>query len=141
MSIVRSARYKAKWTHFQSLLFHCKEFTNIAEVIFKGSDRRSDIDKAYGKLLQVMFDNIERISYEHEKIPPEIIMFGRCFSFIFHSEPASPVHKLLEISRKVAQNFQKVAQKVANFSKSCPKVAHLLSFFKVICYIIIMNMT
>eukprot|EP00112_Aurelia_sp_Birch-Aquarium-sp1_P011123 Seg2346.6 transcript_id=Seg2346.6/GoldUCD/mRNA.D3Y31 product="Exocyst complex component 1" protein_id=Seg2346.6/GoldUCD/D3Y31 len=52
-----------------------EEFANIAEVIFKGSDRRSDIDKAYGKLLQVMFDNIERISYEHEKIPPEIIMF------------------------------------------------------------------
>ena len=66
--------------HFQSLLlFHFKEFANIAEVIFKGSDRRSDIDKAYGKLLQVMFDNIERISYEHEKIPPEIIMFGKFF--------------------------------------------------------------
>ena len=48
----------------------------MAERIFKGSDRRSDIDKVYSKLLQVMFDNIERISYEHDKIPPEIIMFG-----------------------------------------------------------------
>lgn len=46
-------------------------------MIFKGSDRRSDIDKVYSKLLQVMFDNIERISFEHEKIPPEIIMFGK----------------------------------------------------------------
>ncbi|XP_065058911.1 exocyst complex component 1-like [Rhopilema esculentum] len=52
-----------------------EEFSNIAEVIFKGSDRRGDIDKAYSKLIQVMFDNIERISFEHEKIPPEIIMF------------------------------------------------------------------
>ena len=60
--------------------FFCfKEFSNAAEMIFKGSDRRSDIDRVYSKLLQVMFDNIERISMEHDKIPPEIIMFGRPF--------------------------------------------------------------
>eukprot|EP00794_Sanderia_malayensis_P007234 gene7234-8042_t len=52
-----------------------EDFSKVAEVIFKGSDRRGDIDKAYSKMVQVMFDNIERISYEHDKIPPEIIMF------------------------------------------------------------------
>ena len=37
----------------------------------------------------------------------------------------SPVHKLLEISRKVAQNFLKSCSKSCHFPKSCPKVAHL----------------
>ena len=48
----------------------------------------------------------------------------KCSAFVIFKclHDASPVHKLLEISRKVAQ-------KVATFSKSCPKVAQLLSRF------------
>ncbi len=46
-------------------------------MIFRASDRRSDIDKAYSKMIHVMFDHIERVAYEHDKIPPEIIMFGK----------------------------------------------------------------
>ncbi len=28
-------------------------------------------------MIHVMFDHIERVAYEHDKIPPEIIMFGK----------------------------------------------------------------
>jgi len=75
-----------------------EEFSNAAEMIFKGSDRRSDIDRVYSKLLQVMFDNIERISMEHDKIPPEIIMFENYHSL--HALISGLKNPALELEKK-----------------------------------------
>ena len=45
--------------------------------MFRDSDRRSDIDKAYQKLIQVIFENIDRIAdYLDPKPPGEVVLFG-----------------------------------------------------------------
>jgi len=48
-------------------------FANIAENIFKSSDRRSDIEKWYMTLISSMIDNIPRIAKEHKKTPQEVV--------------------------------------------------------------------
>ena len=64
--------------------FYCKcfntchqDFANQAESIFRGSERHTDLDKAYSRLVRTIFDNINRISEDHPKTPREVIMMGR----------------------------------------------------------------
>lgn len=51
-----------------------EEFAKQAETIFKGSDRRIDLDKWYVKLVHAMLEAIPRIAKEHPKTPKEVIM-------------------------------------------------------------------
>lgn len=44
--------------------------------MFKNSDRRNDLDKAYHHLIRVLFENIERLAEEHQKTPRAVIMMG-----------------------------------------------------------------
>ena len=52
--------------HFVSNFF---EFAQATEMIFAGSDRRSDIEKWYLTLVTSIVDNIPRIAKEHQKTP------------------------------------------------------------------------
>ena len=54
-----------------------QDFANQAESIFRGSERHTDLDKAYSRLVRTIFDNINRISEDHPKTPREVIMMGR----------------------------------------------------------------
>lgn len=45
--------------------------------MFKNSDRRNDLDKAYHHLIRVLFENIERLAEEHQKTPRAVIMMGK----------------------------------------------------------------
>ena len=45
--------------------------------MFKNSDRRNDLDKAYHHLIRVLFENIERLAVEHQKTPRAVIMMGK----------------------------------------------------------------
>ena len=56
-----------------------QDFARQAEAIFRGSDRRSDLDKAYGLLLSKMFSEISRIAAESQKTPQEVVLFGECY--------------------------------------------------------------
>lgn len=51
-----------------------EEFAGISESVFKNSDRRNDLDKAYHHLIKVLFGNIERMADEHQKTPRAVIM-------------------------------------------------------------------
>lgn len=53
-----------------------QEFATQAENIFRGSERHTDLDKAYNRLVRTIFDNINRISEDHPKTPREVIMMG-----------------------------------------------------------------
>ena len=53
-----------------------QDFANQAENIFRGSERHTDLDKAYAKLVRIIFNNINRISEDHPKTPREVIMMG-----------------------------------------------------------------
>ena len=45
-------------------------------MIFKGSVRRTDLDKAYVKLVTCLFDQIGRVASESVKTPREVVHFG-----------------------------------------------------------------
>ena len=53
-----------------------QEFAGVSESVFKNSDRRNDLDKAYHHLIRVLFENIERMAEEHQKTPRAVIMMG-----------------------------------------------------------------
>lgn len=68
-----------------SFVHNFDDFANQAENIFKGSERHTDLDRAYQKLVKAIFDNICRISGEHPKTPREVIMmenFHHMFSIL-----------------------------------------------------------
>lgn len=49
-------------------------FGEESENIFRDSDRRSDLDKAYKVLSQCLFNEVGRIASEHLKTPRHVIM-------------------------------------------------------------------
>ena len=42
-----------------------------------GTDRRSDLDKAYKILINALFDSINRLSEEHPKTPRSVVLLGK----------------------------------------------------------------
>lgn len=50
-------------------------FAEQAETVFKGSDRRRDLDKAYSRLMVAQNRAIHRIAIEHQKTPRDVVIF------------------------------------------------------------------
>jgi len=84
-----------------------QDFARQAEAIFRGSDRRSDLDKAYSLLLSKMFFEISRIAAESQKTPQEVVLFGEPFQYLTRTD----------------QN-----NKFVRFSKFCFRFVYLLRF-------------
>uniref|UniRef100_A0A1B6CD43 Exocyst complex component Sec3 PIP2-binding N-terminal domain-containing protein n=1 Tax=Clastoptera arizonana TaxID=38151 RepID=A0A1B6CD43_9HEMI len=62
-----------------------EEFAQTAETIFKDTERRTDLDKWYIKLVTTMFEVIPAIANDHHKTPPEVIKmenFHHLFSLL-----------------------------------------------------------
>ena len=74
-----------------SLAFCCQDFANLAEAIVKGSDRRTDLNKAYSKLVRVLFEQIQRVAAEHQKTPREVILMGTFSLCVFYVLEIGPV--------------------------------------------------
>ncbi|XP_069487726.1 exocyst complex component 1 isoform X4 [Ambystoma mexicanum] len=51
-----------------------EEFAELAESIFKVAERRGDLDKAYTKLINAVFINVEKIAIESQKTPRDVVM-------------------------------------------------------------------
>ena len=65
-----------------------QDFANLAEAIVKGSDRRTDLNKAYSKLVRVLFEQIQRVAGEHQKTPREVVLMGKsCVFFVVPNRP------------------------------------------------------
>ena len=45
--------------------------------MFKNSERRNDLDKAYHSLIRVVCANVERMAEEHQKTPRAVVMMGK----------------------------------------------------------------
>lgn len=54
-----------------------EDFARTAQVIFKNTERRGDLDKWYLKLVTAMFDAIPRIAADHPKTPQEVVKMGK----------------------------------------------------------------
>ncbi|XP_048237004.1 exocyst complex component 1-like isoform X1 [Haliotis rufescens] len=68
-----------------SFVHNFEDFANLAERIFKGSNRHADLEKAYAKLVQVIFEQIVRVATEQQKNPREVVMmenFHRMYSIL-----------------------------------------------------------
>ncbi|KAK7097986.1 exocyst complex component 1-like isoform X2 [Littorina saxatilis] len=86
-----------------SFVHQFEEFANLAEAIFKGSDRRTDLNKAYSKLVHVLFEQIQKVAAEHQKTPREVVLmenFHKIFSILSHLKNAG-----LEADRKEAKQL------------------------------------
>ncbi|XP_064608432.1 exocyst complex component 1-like isoform X2 [Liolophura sinensis] len=57
-----------------SFVHNFEQFANQAENIFRGSNRRSNLEKAYTELVRTIFDQIVRVANEHPKTPREVVM-------------------------------------------------------------------
>ncbi|PIK47821.1 putative exocyst complex component 1 isoform X5 [Apostichopus japonicus] len=51
-------------------------FAEQAETVFKGSERRRDLDKAYSRLMIAQHSAIHRVAIEHQKTPRDVVIFG-----------------------------------------------------------------
>lgn len=86
-----------------------EQFAQQAEAIFKGFERRRDLDRWYSRLVHAMFEEIVRISTEHQKTPQEVIQmenFHHLFTLLYQLKIPC-----LESERKEAkQKYQDALQ-------------------------------
>ncbi|XP_006822407.1 exocyst complex component 1-like, partial [Saccoglossus kowalevskii] len=82
-----------------------EEFADQAETIFKGSERRADLDKAYSKLIKAVNDTIERVAIEHQKTPRDVVMFEN-FHHMFATLSRLKITHLENEKREAKQKYQ-----------------------------------
>jgi len=58
-----------------------QEFAQQAESIFKGSEHRAALDKAYIQIVSTVFEEIGRVAMESQKTPGAVVMMGEIISF------------------------------------------------------------
>ncbi|XP_075895707.1 exocyst complex component 1 isoform X3 [Nelusetta ayraudi] len=59
-----------------------EDFAELAETIFRNAERRGDLDKAYVKLINAVFMNVEKVASESQKTPRDVVMMEN-FHHIF----------------------------------------------------------
>ncbi|XP_059178950.1 exocyst complex component 1-like isoform X1 [Physella acuta] len=92
-----------------SFVHNFEEFTNLAENIFKGSDRHADLDKAYTKVVRIIFEQIVRVAQEHQKTPKEVVLmenFHRMFSILSHLKNPCLENDRKEAKQRYTENLQ-----------------------------------
>ncbi len=53
-----------------------EEFAERSERIVMGTDRRTELDKAYVSLVDAVFKAVEHLAHEHPRTPSDVIKFG-----------------------------------------------------------------
>ncbi|EDV24857.1 uncharacterized protein TRIADDRAFT_25724 [Trichoplax adhaerens] len=82
-----------------------EEFAEEAETIFKGSDRRGDLDKAYSRLFIAICAGISRVALEHPKTPKDVINFEN-FHRLFSSIARLKITSLENERKEAKENYQ-----------------------------------
>ncbi|XP_051783770.1 exocyst complex component 1 isoform X4 [Erpetoichthys calabaricus] len=78
-----------------------EEFAELAETIFRNSERRGDLDKAYVKLIRAVYLNVEKVATESQKTPRDVVMMEN-FHHIFSTLSRLKI-SCLEAERKEAK--------------------------------------
>lgn len=92
-----------------SFVHNFEDFTNLAEAIFRGSDRHADLDKAYTKLVSVVFEQIVRVANEHQKTPKEVVLmenFHRLYSTLSHLKNTCLENDRKEAKQRYTENLK-----------------------------------
>uniref|UniRef100_A0A0P4W1N6 Exocyst complex component Sec3 PIP2-binding N-terminal domain-containing protein n=1 Tax=Scylla olivacea TaxID=85551 RepID=A0A0P4W1N6_SCYOL len=70
---IQECRVTRKKCGILPFIINFEEFAKTAECVFKKSERRTDLDKWYVRLVMAMFEHIPRVAAEHQRTPPEVI--------------------------------------------------------------------
>lgn len=70
---IQECRVARKKCGILPFITNFEEFAKTAESVFKKSERRTDLDKWYVRLVTAMFEHIPRVAVEHQRTPPEVI--------------------------------------------------------------------
>ena len=70
---IQECRVTKKKCGILPFVINFEEFAKTAECVFKKSERRTDLDKWYVRLVTAMFEHIPRVAAEHQRTPPEVI--------------------------------------------------------------------
>ena len=62
----------------ETVLWRSKEYSTNSL-----SDRRTDLDRAYVKMVRVVYEEIGRMAQEQQKTPKDVVMFGR-ITIVYH---------------------------------------------------------
>ncbi|RUS86833.1 hypothetical protein EGW08_005429 [Elysia chlorotica] len=92
-----------------SFVHNFEDFTNLAEAIFRGSDRHADLDKAYTKLVGVVFEQVVRVANEHQKTPKEVVLmenFHRLYSTLSHLKNACLENDRKDAKQRYTENLK-----------------------------------
>lgn len=86
-----------------------EEFARQAETIFRGSERRADLDKAYFKLVAAIFSEVARVAAESQKTPREVVFFEN-YHHIFAVLSELKVASLENQKKEAKQGYQEYLQ-------------------------------
>lgn len=86
-----------------------EEFARQAEAIFRGSERRADLDKAYQKLVAAIFSEISRVANESQKTPREVVLFEN-YHHIFAMLSELKIASLEGQKKEAKQGYQEQLQ-------------------------------
>lgn len=86
-----------------------EDFALQAETIFKESERRTDLDRWYTKLVHAMFDEIGRVAIEHQKTPQEVVLmenFHHLFTLLYQLKIGCLENERKEAKQKYNEALQ-----------------------------------
>lgn len=96
-----------------------EEFAELAESIFRGSERRGDLDKAYTKLIKAVFINVEKVANESQKTPRDVVMMEN-FHHIFATLSRLKISCLETEKREAKQKYNDHLQSYVIYSLGHP---------------------
>ncbi|XP_068134686.1 exocyst complex component 1 isoform X3 [Hyperolius riggenbachi] len=105
-----------------------EEFSELAESIFRGSERRGDLDKAYTKLIKAVFINVEKVANESQKTPRDVVMMEN-FHHIFATLSRLKISCLENEKRDAKQKYNDHLQSYVIYSLGHP-LEKLTIFFE-----------
>ncbi|XP_018431430.1 PREDICTED: exocyst complex component 1 isoform X4 [Nanorana parkeri] len=105
-----------------------EEFAELAESIFRGSERRGDLDKAYTKLIKSVFINVEKVANESQKTPRDVVMMEN-FHHIFATLSRLKISCMETEKREAKQKYNDHLQSYVIYSLGHP-LEKLNTFFE-----------
>ncbi|KAG8453779.1 hypothetical protein GDO86_000416 [Hymenochirus boettgeri] len=96
-----------------------EEFAELAESIFRGAERRGDLDKAYSKLINAVFTNVEKVANESQKTPRDVVMMEN-FHHIFATFSRLKISCLEAEKKEAKQKYSDHLQSYVIYSLGHP---------------------
>ncbi|XP_071846851.1 exocyst complex component 1-like isoform X2 [Apostichopus japonicus] len=100
-------------------------FAEQAETVFKGSERRRDLDKAYSRLMIAHHSAIHRVAIEHQKTPRDVVIFEN-FHYLHALLSRLKITSLEQERKEAKQKYQEHMQSyvIDSLGRPMEKLTH-----------------